>query len=84
MKLKCYSIFDRVVSSYGVPFFAVNDEDCGRRIAISYRDNPLARDCQLYSLGTFDQSTAHFVSKVDFVGEVSNIVSSYFPVKEGA
>lgn len=52
--MKIYSIFDRVTSTYGEPFFALNDDDCKRKVAYGMRSNPYKPDLQLYFIGSFD------------------------------
>lgn len=76
-----YSLFDRVVGSFGDPITFVNDEDCYRRVAIAYKDNPFSIDLDLYYIGVFDLNSGVF----DFVGDkpmfnkcVADIVKEYY------
>lgn len=54
MIYKMYTIFDRCTAMYGDPFTAVNDDDCKRKIAYSFRENPYKADLVLYCLGSFE------------------------------
>lgn len=55
MKVRLYSIFDRVSGTYGEPFSALKDELAIRRFDYLMANSPMvASDCDLYFLGSFD------------------------------
>lgn len=64
---RIYSIFDRVTSTYGDPFIAVNDDDCKRKVAYSFKDNPYKIDLVLYCLGDLSLETG-IISTVSVAG----------------
>lgn len=51
--MSIYSIFDKITNTYGMPFFAVNDDDMERKVAVSYKDNPFVNDLYVYFIGEF-------------------------------
>lgn len=71
-----YTIFDRATARYGDPFTAVNDMDCKRRVAYSFRENPYKEDLVLYKLGSYDIDTGIIAPVVNPV-MLCNVMECY-------
>lgn len=52
-----YTIYDVCTSEYGVPFVAINDDDCKRLVAVNMINNPYHRDLKLFRVGDFNVDT---------------------------
>nr|USL90219.1 MAG: nonstructural protein [Microviridae sp.] len=74
--MKIYSMLDVCTGEYGVPFFAVNTDDCKRRIAYDLRNHPFTRDLRLFEIGEFDVDTGGINTPEHpvFIDVVSDII----------
>lgn len=66
MIYKAYSMYDKVVKSYGHPSFFVNDEVFKRSLMVSLQSpssqlKPIISDIDFYSIGEFDDATGSFL-----------------------
>lgn len=65
--MKLYTLYDRVAGTYSVPFCMVNDEIAKRAFRLQFSSCEYAKDIALYSVGTFDESTAEIVPELVFI-----------------
>lgn len=77
MNKKIYSVYDRAAGRFGNPFICLNDEMAQREFNCAFSAPEyqyLAKDLDLYYLGTFDDRTGEMVleNKPVFLGGVSN------------
>lgn len=78
MEIKIYITRDIVVNEYAAPNYAINDEDCKRRIAQANVNNPFARDVEVYRIGTYDSVTGTIKTEpAVFIGNVYEICNSF-------
>lgn len=57
MNYEMYSIYDRVVGLYGEPFYSVNCDSAKRRFFYLMNNAQMvSSDCDLYFLGSFDNT----------------------------
>lgn len=56
MKVRLYSVFDRVAMEYSPAFEAINDGVALRMFADHVKDNPHAEDYKVLCIGEFDRS----------------------------
>lgn len=72
MDLKIYAVKDTVAGAYMNPFYLNNDEVAKRSFKQACMDensqyHKIAKDLQLYRLGTFNDETGEIKAKVEFL-----------------